>query len=79
MFVFFKKAKKTGEAKGGSILYNYENSNQEIDAEHMFGGDSKIEAITAHIEQYIGPIDSVLHELISPLVHIDIHVINPTP
>lgn len=79
MFGFFKKAKKTAKSKGCSNIYNYETSSQEIGVEHFHLGESKMDAITAHIEKYIGPIDTVFHELISPLVHIDIHVIYPKP
>jgi len=34
-----------------------------------------IEDISDHIERHIGPIDSVFHELISPEVHIDVHIV----
>lgn len=33
--------------------------------------------IEAHITQHIGPYDCVLHEMLSPTVHVDIHVIKP--
>jgi hypothetical protein len=36
-------------------------------------------AISQHIEQYVGSSSWVFHELISDLVHIDIHIVNPTP
>lgn len=38
-----------------------------------------IEAISAHIETYLGPIDGVYHEIISDLVHIDVHHVAPRP
>ncbi|AWH45573.1 suppressor of fused domain protein [Stenotrophomonas sp. ZAC14A_NAIMI4_1] len=38
-------------------------------------GDSHIEAISAHIECHLGPISGVFHEIISDLVHIDVHVV----
>ncbi|HYQ23261.1 suppressor of fused domain protein [Stenotrophomonas sp.] len=38
-------------------------------------GESHIEAISAHIERHLGPISGVLHEIISDLVHIDVHVV----
>jgi hypothetical protein len=79
MFGFFKKAKKTSKTEGGSTIYNYSTSEEKIGTESMGGGESKMEAITAHIEKYLGKIDMVYHELISPLVHIDIHVIYPKP
>lgn len=40
--------------------------------------DSSIEAISDHIEKHVGPIENVWHELISDLVHIDVHQIAPT-
>ena len=43
------------------------------------GNYNHIEAISDHIEKYIGEIEYVLHELVSPLVHIDVHVIKPIP
>lgn len=36
------------------------------------------EAIEAHVERHIGSIGNVFHELISPLVHIDILCVPPT-
>jgi predicted Zn finger-like uncharacterized protein len=42
-------------------------------------GDAEtIEQISAHIEQHVGKIATVYHELISDLVHIDIHLVEPT-
>lgn len=40
--------------------------------------DSQMEAITAHIEKHVGPIATVWHELLSDLVHIDVHQVAPT-
>lgn len=36
-------------------------------------------AIERHIERHFGPISSVWHELVSDLVHIDVHFVAPTP
>lgn len=36
------------------------------------------DAIEAHYEQWFGEIESVYHEIVSDLVHIDIHMIPPT-
>lgn len=42
-------------------------------------GDSEnIEAISNHIEQHVGKVDFVYHEILSDLVHIDVHVVKPT-
>ncbi|RBP47248.1 suppressor of fused protein SUFU [Roseimicrobium gellanilyticum] len=38
-----------------------------------------LEAISAHIKRYWGSIEFVLHEKKSSFVHIDIHVVAPTP
>jgi len=38
-------------------------------------GESHIEVISAHIERHLGPISGVFHEIISDLVHIDVHVV----
>ncbi|MCI5054689.1 MAG: suppressor of fused domain protein [Flavobacteriales bacterium] len=80
MFGLFKKSKKRGTSKGGSTIYEYEETQEEIGADHLsVGNESNIEEISDHIEKYIGKIEFVYHELISPLVHIDIHVVLPTP
>ena len=44
------------------------------------GGDGElIDEITEHIEAHIGPVGGVFHEIISDLVHVDIHVVSPRP
>lgn len=42
------------------------------------GNEGTIEHVSEHIKQHIGPIASVYHELISDLVHIDLHLVAPT-
>jgi len=37
-----------------------------------------LEAITAHIEKHLGAPATVFHELVSELVHVDIHIVAPT-
>ena len=37
------------------------------------------DALLNHVRQHFGPIASVWHELASPLVHIDVHIVRPTP
>ena len=39
------------------------------------GEERHIEAISAHIERHLGPVSGVFHEIISDLVHIDVHVV----
>ena len=79
MFGLFKKRKKIGVSEGGSTLYKYSDTDKEIGVNDLSTGESNIDAITEHIEKYIGKVDFVYHEIISPLVHIDIHLVNPTP
>ena len=60
---------------GAEIL---RHQSRERDFEPPIGDESAIEEITAHIEQHLGPVDMVWHELISDLVHVDIHQVPPT-
>lgn len=41
-------------------------------------GEEFIEQISQHIESCIGPVESVLHEVISDTVHIDVHIAKPS-
>lgn len=59
---------------GGSTLMLHA---QEKAFEPAHGGDC-IEQISAHIEQHLGPISAVLHEIISDAVHLDVHVVPAT-
>jgi hypothetical protein len=43
------------------------------------GDEGAITAITTHIETHLGPVDWVFHEVVSDLVHIDVHLVKPTP
>ncbi|HEV2666656.1 MAG TPA: suppressor of fused domain protein, partial [Blastocatellia bacterium] len=41
-------------------------------------GDAEaLEAIEGHIEKHVGKIETVMHELASDLVHIDVHIVEP--
>ncbi len=67
---------ETRSASGAPILRHKESQNSiappvEYDAQAA-------EQIQAHIERHIGQTSTVYHELISNLVHIDIHIIEPT-
>jgi hypothetical protein len=45
--------------------------------ELAIGDAQAIEAIERHLEKHLGPVEMVYHELISDLVHIDVHEIKP--
>jgi suppressor of fused protein SUFU len=47
--------------------------------EHALGDPEIIEAIDGHIERYVGPVKMVYHEMISDLVHVDMHHVEPSP
>lgn len=36
------------------------------------------DAVEAHLEQYFGRCDNVFHEIVSPDIHVDIYIMNPT-
>jgi predicted Zn finger-like uncharacterized protein len=46
--------------------------------EPAFGDSANIEQISQHIETHVGKVASVFHELVSDLVHIDVHLVAPT-
>jgi len=64
----------------GAIIYRYDDAEPAKPAEFQLaaGDEQAIEAISHHIEQHIGPISGVFHELISDLVHIDVHCVEPS-
>lgn len=41
--------------------------------------EEEVEALDAHIEKYFGTSENVFHEIVSPDIHVDIYVIEPTP
>jgi ribosomal protein S27E len=63
---------------GGRVIRHNVRSFSDVGDEIATGDSESIEQLTEHIEQYIGPISFVYHELVSSLVHIDIHVITPS-
>jgi hypothetical protein len=68
--------KKTENTPSGSPIYKYEARTKPFEA----AIDSPdIERIEEHVEKYIGKAETVFHEIVSDLVHIDIFFIKPTP
>jgi hypothetical protein len=57
-------------------MYRY--GDRERDFELAMGDEQTIERISRHIEEHLGPVANVFHELVSDLVHIDVHVVEPT-
>lgn len=64
-------------SESGSPIYRHEPSDKGFVP--ASGDAEEIRRIEAHIEEHIGKPALVWHELVSHLVHIDIHMIEPTP
>ncbi len=58
----------------GTIRYGAPKGGQDL----TFGDEELVTAIDKHITKHIGKVDTVLHEVISTGVHLDIHVVKPT-
>jgi Suppressor of fused protein (SUFU) len=64
-------------SESGQPIFRHQPRSKEF--EFAIGNEEAMEAICQHVETHIGKIDMVFHELISDLVHIDVHQIKPTP
>jgi len=62
----------------GDPVYRYSDSTRPTQFEMAIGDSENIERISEHIQRHCGPIAGVMHELVSDLVHIDIHCVAPT-
>lgn len=61
---------------GGSTVYRHK---RRVPTDIAFGDEELISAISDHIAAHVGTPDTVFHEIISDLVHIDVHMVLPTP
>ncbi|BBI31199.1 suppressor of fused domain protein [Cohnella abietis] len=64
-------------SKAGDPIYRYENKESEW-RPPTYGEEGWMEKIGEHMERYYGTVETVLHEIISDLIHIDVHHIKPT-
>jgi hypothetical protein len=55
------------------------NKNQNNNEFIEFYEQEEIECIEHHIEAYFGAFEHIMHELVSPDIHVDIAVVEPTP
>jgi len=62
---------------GGSEIYRHHE--RAGDVELAVGDPERIAAIEAHVTGHVGPVSNVFHEILSDLVHIDVHMIPPQP
>ena len=57
----------------------YRHGERKVPFDLAAGDAHNIERISEHIEKHLGPVAGVYHEIVSDLVHLDVHVVNPTP
>lgn len=62
--------------EGGSRVYRH--TERKIPFQPATGDGEHIDRISDHIEKHVGPIHMVFHEIVSDLVHIDLHWVRPT-
>jgi hypothetical protein len=65
-----------GRTPSGAPLYRHEARTKPF--EPVTGDGESIDRISAHIEQHVGPVAGVFHEIVSDLVHVDVHLVAPT-
>lgn len=70
--------KPTDYSKSGDPIYRYTEKEREWQPPD-YGEEGWIEKIEEHVQLHIGEADTVFHEIISDLIHVDVHCINPTP
>lgn len=69
--------KPSDYTEAGDPIYRYEEKEREWQVPN-FGEEGWIEKIEGHFEKFIGPIDSVFHEILSDLIHVDVNYIKPS-
>src|SRR5262245_19498833 len=62
-------------SESGNPIYRHEPSDKPPD--FAMGNQENIEAISRHIERHLGEYPTVFHEIVSHLVHIDVHFVAP--
>lgn len=61
----------------GDPIFRYD---EPPDDEGFSAGDPElIDAVSAHLERHLGPMDHVFHEVVSTTVHVDVHWVPPAP
>ena len=62
-------------SESGAPIYRHKQ--REGQFEPAFGEEETIEAVSAHVEEFVGEPAHVFHEFLSDLVHVDVHVVEP--
>lgn len=63
--------------RGAGVLRHAAREREFELADHA--DEDTVTAIDRHIERYFGPAATVWHEFLSDLVHVDVHLVEPTP
>jgi hypothetical protein len=63
--------------ESGQPIYRHTPRDREF--EPAIGDQRTIDAISRHVGRYVGPVAHVFHELVSDLVHVDVHLVPPQP
>jgi hypothetical protein len=64
-------------SESGAPIYRHQPRQRGFE---LAGGDEQtIAGVVRHITEHIGPPRFVFHELFSDLVHVDVHLVDPTP
>ncbi len=71
-------SKSSEYSPSGVPILRHKDRNREWQST-SYAKDEWLEQIENHADQYLGEAESVFHELLSDKVHIDVHVIRPTP
>ncbi|MFC0213715.1 suppressor of fused domain protein [Paenibacillus chartarius] len=66
-----------GTSPSGQPIYRH--GERQTPFQLALGNEETIKAVGEHVEQYIGRIAGVYHEMISDLVHLDLFLVAPTP
>lgn len=78
MFGKRKRRQEEERSASGSPIYRHQASDR--DWTPPADGDEGVhQAIEAHYEAHLGPCETVLHEIVSDLVHLDVYHWPPTP
>lgn len=65
-------------SEAGTPIYQYDKQNDNDDFHPPEQAPAYLEEISDHIEEHIGPIEMVFHEILSEYVHIDVHWVKPS-
>jgi hypothetical protein len=64
-------------SESGAPIYRHQARARDL--EPAIGDEQTLEKISRHVEDHVGPVASVFHELVSDLVHVDVHMVAPSP